>query len=108
MNTFEVRTFKVIGIHDDQATDASADECFNSCGSGSASTDHRNSGPPKPKRPAEVEHKEPDAAQEQGSWVCEALAGNVGRGAVDGFKHGRLVAEVSAANDAETADQTGG
>ena len=53
-----------------------------------------------------IEHH--DRAKEQGSGVGEAFPGNVGRGAVDGFKHGGFVADVGAADDAEAADQAGG
>ena len=53
-----------------------------------------------------IEHH--DAAHQEGGGIGEALAGDVGRGAVDGFKHGGIVAEISAADNAEAADQTRG
>ena len=48
-----------------------------------------------------------DGRQEQGSGVGEALAGNVGGGAVDGLEDGALVANVARGRQAETADEAG-
>ena len=42
---------------------------------------------------------------QQGGGVGEVLAGDVGRGAVDGFEDGAFVAEVGAGDEAETADE---
>ena len=53
-----------------------------------------------------VEHH--NGAEEQGSRVSEAFAGNVGGGAVNSFKHGGFVADVGAADDAEPADKARG
>lgn len=46
-------------------------------------------------------------AEEEGGGVGEALAGNVGGGAVDGLEDGALVANVAGRSEAETADEAG-
>ena len=53
-----------------------------------------------------AEHE--DRAEDQRRRVGEAFAGDVGRGAVDGFEHGRVVADVGARREAEAADQAAG
>ena len=53
-----------------------------------------------------VEHQ--DAAEQQGRGIGQPFAGDVRSGAVDGFKHGAVVADVAAGNNTQAADQTGG
>merc|ERR1712230_358969 len=48
-----------------------------------------------------------DGREEQGSWVGQALAGDVGRGAVHGLEDGALVADVAGRGQTQTADQAG-
>lgn len=48
-----------------------------------------------------------DGAEEQRSGVGEALAGNVGGGAVDSLEDGALVADVARGSETKTTDQAG-
>lgn len=48
-----------------------------------------------------------DTAQKHSSGVGEALAGNIGGGAVDGLEDGALVTNVTGGGETETTDQTG-
>ena len=47
-----------------------------------------------------------DGGKHHRSGIGDAFAGDVGRGAVDGFENGVRVAHVGAGDDAESADQT--
>src|SRR5690242_16254244 len=55
---------------------------------------------------AEVAQHE-QAGADDGSGVGDVLAGDVGRGPVDGFKNGAVVAEVGAGHQAEAAHKSG-
>ena len=46
-----------------------------------------------------------DGAEQQGSGIGHAFAGDVGCGAVDGLEHRAVVADVAAGDDAQSADQ---
>ena len=48
-----------------------------------------------------------DGAEKQGGGVGEALAGDVGGGAVDGLEDGALVADVARGGETEAANQAG-
>lgn len=48
-----------------------------------------------------------DTAEKHSSGVGEALAGNIGGGAVDGLEDGALVTNVTGGGETETTDQTG-
>lgn len=48
-----------------------------------------------------------DGAEEESGGVGQALAGNVGGGAVDGLEDGALVTNVARGGEAETTNQTG-
>lgn len=45
-------------------------------------------------------------AEKKSGRVCEALAGNIGGGAVDGLEDGALITNVSGRSEAETTNQT--
>ena len=53
-----------------------------------------------------IQHKQ--GAHEQGSRIGKAFSGDVWRSAVDSFKHGAVVADVRAGNDAEPANESSG
>ena len=53
-----------------------------------------------------VEHE--DGAHQESRGISDPLAGNVRRGAVDGFENGAFIANVAAGNNAQTANETGG
>lgn len=48
-----------------------------------------------------------DTAKKHSSGVGEALAGDIGGGAVDGLEDGALVTNVTGGGETETTDQTG-
>ena len=52
-----------------------------------------------------VEHH--DAGHEDGQGIGDALAGDVGGGAVDGFEDGGVVTHVGAGHDAQPTDEAG-
>ena len=49
-----------------------------------------------------------DAAQKQGRGIGQALSSDVRSCPVNGLKHGCLIANIGAADDAEAADEAGG
>ena len=54
---------------------------------------------------AEMAQHQQSRADDRG-WIRDVLAGNIRRGAVNGFKHRYLMADVRAWHKAETADES--
>src|SRR5260370_24312835 len=52
-----------------------------------------------------AEHQ--NAAHQQGRWISESLASDIGRGTMNGLEHGAFVPDVGAGNNAQAANKAG-